>query len=126
MTKIRKNRLSLDQPVTYQIKVPGVIDVHRADWARKVAITVDREDEGFPITTMTGEVDQAALHGLLRRLYSLVLPLIFVQWIEGDLTESDEPNQLFSGESPSMIRERVFARHRIEDEWSERIVLLNQ
>jgi anti-sigma regulatory factor (Ser/Thr protein kinase) len=79
MTKDITNRLSLDRPATYQIKVPGVIDVSRADWAGEMAITV--EDEGFPITTMTGDLDQAALHGLLRRLYSLGLPLISVNCI---------------------------------------------
>jgi hypothetical protein len=41
---------------------------------------------------MNGEVDQAALHGLLRRLYSLSLPLISVLWVEGSLTESNELN----------------------------------
>jgi hypothetical protein len=78
MTKEQTAHLSLDRPATYQIKVPGVIDASRADWAGEMAITVDGEIEGFPITTLTGEVDQAALHGLLRRLYSLGLPLISV------------------------------------------------
>ena len=78
MTKELSNRLSLDRLSTYQIKVPGVIDLSRADWAGEMVITVEDEDEGFPITTMTCEVDQAALHGLLRRLYSLGLPLISV------------------------------------------------
>jgi len=35
-----------------------------------------------PVTTLTGELDQAALHGLLRRLYSIGLPPISVLWIE--------------------------------------------
>jgi hypothetical protein len=41
-----------------------------------MTITVEREGDGPPITTLTGTVDQAALQGLLRRLYSLGLPLI--------------------------------------------------
>lgn len=82
MTKELSNQLSLDRLATYQIKVPGVIDVSRADWAGEMTITVEGENEGFPSTTMTGEVDQAALHGLLRRLYSLGLPLISVVWVE--------------------------------------------
>jgi hypothetical protein len=32
---------------------------------------------------LTGTMDQAALHGVLRRLYSLGLPLISVNPIEG-------------------------------------------
>jgi len=39
---------------------------------------VEREGEGPPITVLTGVVDQAALHSLLRRLYALGLPLISV------------------------------------------------
>jgi hypothetical protein len=78
MTKECTKQLSLDRPATYQIKVPGVIDGRQADWAGEMAITVEGENGEFPISTLTGEVDQAALHGLLRRLYSLGLPLISV------------------------------------------------
>jgi hypothetical protein len=38
----------------------------------------------LPVTTLTGAVDQAALHGLLRRLYSLGLPLISVNCVASD------------------------------------------
>jgi hypothetical protein len=39
--------------------------------------------DGPPVTTLTGTVaDQAALQGLLRRLYSLGLPLISAHCIE--------------------------------------------
>jgi hypothetical protein len=85
-------KLTLDRPATYQIKVPGKIDVSRADWVGKMAITVESEGDGPPTTTLTGDVDQAALHGLLRRIYSLGLPLIAVIWVEGGSTEIDKPN----------------------------------
>ena len=75
-------KLTLDRPATYQIKVPGKIDLSRADWAGKMAIAIESEDEGAPITVLTGDLDQAALHGLLRRLYSLGLPLISVICVE--------------------------------------------
>ena len=44
--------------------------------------TVESEGDGPPVTTLTGTVDQAALQGLLRRLYSLGLPLISVVCVE--------------------------------------------
>jgi len=47
-----------------------------------MTITVESEGDDQPITTLTGTVDQAALQGLLRRLYSLSLPLISVHWVE--------------------------------------------
>jgi hypothetical protein len=48
-----------------------------------MTITVESEGEGPPVTTLTGTVDQAALQSLLRRLYSLGLPLISVICVEG-------------------------------------------
>ena len=43
-----------------------------------MAIEIEDEGSDAPVTVLTGEVEQAALHGLLRRLYSLGLPLISV------------------------------------------------
>ena len=78
MTKENKLKLTLDQPATYQIKVPGELGESRVDWAGTMTITVESEGGGPPVTTLTGTLDQAALQGLLRRLYSLGLPLISV------------------------------------------------
>jgi len=48
-----------------------------------MTITVESEGDGPPTTTLTGVVaDQAALQGLLRRLYSMGLPLISVNWVD--------------------------------------------
>ena len=76
-------RLTLDRSATYQIKVPGELGEGWSDWAGGMTIEVENEGDGPPITTLTGTVaDQAALQGLLRRLYSLGLPLISVNRIE--------------------------------------------
>jgi hypothetical protein len=75
-------RLSLDRPATYQIRVPGHLDESWSDWACGLTIAVEREGDGPPITTLTALVDQAALHGLLRRLYAIGLPLISVTCVE--------------------------------------------
>jgi len=78
-----KQELTLDQPATYQIKVPGELDESWSDWMQGMTIAVESEGEDPPVTTLTGTVDQAALHGVLRRLYSLGLPLISVNRSEG-------------------------------------------
>jgi hypothetical protein len=83
MIKEDKQKLTLDRPATYQIKMPGHLDESRSDWAGGMTITVESEGDGLPVTTLTGTVDQAALQGLLRRLYSLGLPLISVICVEG-------------------------------------------
>jgi hypothetical protein len=80
-----KTKLTLYQPATYQIFLAGELDPSWSDWI-EMAITVDREGDGPPVTTLTGTVaDQAALQGLLRRLYSLGLPLLSVICIESDI-----------------------------------------
>jgi len=81
MGKNDELKLTLDRPVTYQIKVPGHLDESWSDWAGGMKIEVEGGGAGPPVTTLTGAVDQAALQGLLRRLYSLGLPLISVIWI---------------------------------------------
>jgi len=79
-------KLTVDRPATYQIKVPGHIDQSWSDWAGGMTISV--EGDGPPVTTLTGTLDQAALQGLLRRLYSLGLPLISVNCVECDSEDS--------------------------------------
>ena len=77
-----KQKLTLDRPATYEIKVPGQIGESWSPWIGELTITVQEEEEGPPVTILTGTLDQAALQGLLRRLYSLGLPLISVVCIE--------------------------------------------
>jgi len=62
--------------------VPGEPDTSWSGWAGDMTVTVESDDEGLPVSTLTGTVDQAALQGLLRRLYSLGLPLISVIYVE--------------------------------------------
>jgi hypothetical protein len=76
--KNAEHRLTLDRPITYVIKVPGQIDESWSDWTGGMTIAIESAGDGRPVTTLTGEMDQAALQGLLRRLYSLGLPLISV------------------------------------------------
>jgi len=77
-----KQKLTLYQPVTYQIKVQGELDESWPNWAEEMTVVVENDDDDLPITILTGELDQAALLGLLRRLFSLNLPLISVICLE--------------------------------------------
>ena len=63
----------LDQPMVYQIRVKGHLGPRWASWFEGMNITL--EDNGD--TLLTGPVvDQAALHGLLRKVRDLGMPLI--------------------------------------------------
>ena len=66
-------------PGLYEIRLKGHLDDRWADWFGSLTIT--REDNGD--TLLTGPVvDQAALHGLLRKVRDLGLPLIAVNLVE--------------------------------------------
>lgn len=82
MVEKRRQKLTLDRRATYQIKVPGYIGESWSDWIQGMTIAVECEGEDPPVTTLTGTFDQAALQGLLRRFYSLGLPLISVVCVE--------------------------------------------
>jgi len=82
MVKQVRHKLTLDRAATYQIRVPGELDERWTDWGGKITVTVEREGEEPPVTTLTGILDQAALHSLLRQLYALGLPLISVICVE--------------------------------------------
>ena len=81
-TNVKK--LSLDRPATYQIKVPGKLDENWITWPSEMTIEVESGEADRPVTLLVGKVDQAALQGLLRRLYSMGLPLISVTCIDFD------------------------------------------
>ena len=77
-----KSKLTLHQPATYQIIVPGALDALWVDDASSLCLTVEEGSDGQPISILTGPMDQAMLQGLLRRLYGLGLPLISVICVE--------------------------------------------
>ncbi|MFC1879022.1 hypothetical protein ACFLZW_03830 [Chloroflexota bacterium] len=76
--KENKQKLTLDRPAIYKIKVPGELNRMWSDWAEGMIVAVETDSNGLPISTLTATLDQAALQGLLRRLYSVGLPLISV------------------------------------------------
>ena len=66
------------RPPTYEIRITGRLDPRWEEWFDGLTITVDNGD-----TLITGRVvDQAALHGLLRRVRDLGMPLISVTRID--------------------------------------------
>jgi hypothetical protein len=64
-----------DQPEIYQIRIKGCLDNRWA--ARFEGMTCTPEDTGNTVLTVP-VVDQAALHGLLRKVRDLGMPLISV------------------------------------------------
>jgi hypothetical protein len=76
--KNKQTGVTLDRPITYRITVPGALDKHWTDWIEGVSVSVDNEYTDYPISSLIGTHDQAALLSLIQRLYALGLPLISV------------------------------------------------
>ena len=80
-----------DESGLYEIRLKGHLDNRWADWFEGLTITL--EDNGD--TLLTGPVvDQAALHGLLKKVRDLGMPLVSVSPVEpGQADESDVKRQ---------------------------------
>jgi hypothetical protein len=88
-----KQKLTLYRPATYQIKVQGRLDKSWNEWDEKMTVTIESEDNHPPVTILSGTVDQAALVGLLRRLYAMGLPLISVNCVDADPADIPDANK---------------------------------
>ena len=67
------------QPLVYQIRIKGHLGRQWTDWFG--GLTIALEDNGE--TLLTGPVvDQAALHGLLKKTRDLGMPLLSVNCVE--------------------------------------------
>ena len=77
--EIQREASDLGQPLVYQIRIKGHLGREWTDWFGGLIITL--EDNGD--TLLTGPVvDQAALHGLLKKVRDLGMPLVSVSPVE--------------------------------------------
>jgi hypothetical protein len=78
------------QPIVYQIRIEGHLGRQWTDWFEGLTITL--EDNGE--TLLTGPVvDQAALHGLLKKVRDLGMPLLSVNRVEPDQADATDVKQ---------------------------------
>jgi hypothetical protein len=65
----------------YQIRIQGHLGLQWTDWFEGLSITLENNGD----TLLTGPViDQAALHGLLKKVRDLGMPLISVNCVGPD------------------------------------------
>jgi hypothetical protein len=71
------------QLTIYQIRLKGHLDSQWTDWFEGLTITLEEDGD----TLLSGPVvDQAALHGLLKKVRDLGLPLVSVVQVQLDET----------------------------------------
>jgi hypothetical protein len=93
MMRALKQKPTLDRPATYQVQVPGELDESWSDWIQGMTIAVESEGEDPPVTTLTGAFDQAALHGLRKKVRNLGMPLLSVNRVESDQADAVDIEQ---------------------------------
>jgi len=75
------------EPIIYEIRIKGHLDDKWADRFEGMTITLEEDGD----TLLTGPViDQAALHGLLKRVRDLGMPLVSVSPVESG--QADTPD----------------------------------
>lgn len=80
----------VDQPRIYQIRIKGHLSPQWADWFEELTITMEENGD----TLLTGTVvDQAALHGLLKKVRDLGTPLLSVNYVEPNKRDTAEVKQ---------------------------------
>lgn len=71
----KKSERAADQPIVYQIRLQGHLGQQWRGWFEGLTITLEQDGNSL----LSGPViDQAALHGLLRKVRDLGMPLLSV------------------------------------------------
>jgi hypothetical protein len=84
-----RHKNDANHPLVYQIRIKGHLGPQWTDWFEGLIIT--QEENGD--TLLTGPVvDQAALHGLLKKVRDLGMPLTSVTRVEPDQDNAGEPD----------------------------------
>jgi len=79
MSQKRNPKTDASQPMVYQIRIKGHLGSQWAEWFEGLTITLESNGD----TLLTGPVvDQAALHGLLKKVRDLGMPLVSVSPVE--------------------------------------------
>ena len=84
------SEMNPSQPMVYQIRIKGHLGRQWTDWFEGLAITL--EDNGE--TLITGPVvDQAALHGVLKKVRDLEMPLVSVIRVKPGQADASDVKQ---------------------------------
>ncbi len=79
MSNKRSFQTGSSRPLAYQIRIEGHLDQQWEDWFEGLTITPEADGT----TLLTGPVaDQAALHGLLKKIRDLGIVLVSVNRIQ--------------------------------------------
>jgi len=82
-----KHSTDPEKPIVYEIRIGGHLGSQWQEWFEGLTITPERHGN----TLLAGPVvDQAALHGLIKKVRDLGVPLISVNRVEPDQSEASD------------------------------------
>jgi hypothetical protein len=71
------------QKTLYQIKVQGRLETGWEEWLNGMTASFEEDSTNSPVTVFTGQVrDQAALRGILNKLWNMNLTLLSINRME--------------------------------------------
>jgi len=74
----------------YQIRIRGKIRENWSDWFSGMEISTQKDSRGYRVTTLIGAItDQAALRGILCKIWDLNLTVLSVVQIDMDAEEKE-------------------------------------
>ena len=75
MASEQSTNRDVDGPAIYQIRLKGHLSQQRMDWFEGLSVTLEKDGN----TLLRGPVvDQSALHGILKKIRDLGMPLLSV------------------------------------------------
>ena len=81
MSNEQKSEHDLDQPTVYQIRIQGHLSQRWTDWFAGLTITLQEDGKTLLIGPV---VDQSAVHGILKKIRNLGMPLLSVNTVDPD------------------------------------------
>ena len=83
-----------DEPRVFQIRIQGHLSQQWQDWFEGLTITLEEDGNTF----LSGHVvDQSALHGILKKIRNLGMPLLSVNSIDPNQATGTDADQFKGG-----------------------------
>ena len=87
----QKSERDPDQLKIFQIRIQGHLSQQWADWFEGLIITLEEDGN----TLLDGPVvDQSALHGILKKIRDLGMPLLSVNFVDPDPAKKKDIDQV--------------------------------